>query len=94
MNFSRSPRLFLKLNYRTKFPWKSLINTLIRVSQQTTKKIMFSTQHDFQACLIQRNAYLQLIDDFNIYRLDIALAAPKKSFDFLDVREKGRETTN
>ena len=74
-----------------------MINALLRVSQQTTKKWYvkrscssnyFSTQHVFNPFLYKKNAYLQLMTS-KIYRLDIALAAPKKqSFDFLDERKK------
>ena len=45
----------------------------------------------FRPVLIKKNAYLQLMTSI-IYRLDIALAAPKKNF--LDERKKGRQTTN
>ena len=87
------------LNFHAK-----IINTLIPVCQQTTKKwyvkrsfstnYIFTTQHDFQTCFDKKNAYLQLMTSI-IYRLDIALAAPKKNrLIFLMSAKKGRETTN
>ena len=81
------------LNFHAK-----IINTLIPVCQQTTKKwyvkrscstnYIFTTQHDFQTCFDKKNAYLQLMTSI-IDRLDIALAAPKKNrFIFLMSAEK------
>ena len=80
-----------------------MINALLRVSQQTIKKWYvkrscssnyFSTQHVFNPFLYKKNAYLQLMASI-IYRLDIALAAPKTNrLIFLMSAKKGRETTN
>ena len=100
---SPCPRLFLKLNYRTKFPSKNNqytdpclpANDQKMVCQTLVfNKLYFQHSMIFRPVLIQKNGYLQLMTSI-IYRLDIALTAPKNnSLIFLMSAKKGRETTN
>ena len=86
----------LKLNYHTKFPCKNNhnndpclpANDQKMVCQTLVFSIIFSTQHDVQTCLDTKKC-LPDIETPITSRLDIALAAPRKtSFDFLDERRK------
>ena len=80
------------LNFHAK-----IINTLIPVCQQTTKKwyvkrscstnYIFTTQHDFQTCFDKKKC-LPAIDDFNNLQAWYCTSSSKKSFDFLDERKK------
>ena len=82
-----SLRLFLKYNYRTKFPCKNNHNTdpclpandqkMVCHTLVFIQQIIFSTQHDFKACFDTKKC-LPAIETSIISRPDIALAAPKK----------------
>ena len=95
-----SPRLFLKYNYRTKFPWKNNHNTDQCLPANDQKMVCHTLVFIQQIILIYwfkdlfwYKKCLTAIETSIISRLDIALAAPKKqSFDFLD--ERGKRSTN
>ena len=99
------PRLFLKLNYRTKFPCKNNHKTDPCFPVQDQKivfqtlvlsKYNFSTWYDFLTFFDTKKECLPTIETSVISSLDIPSAAPRKKtrLIFLMSAEKCRETRN